>query len=862
MIDDDALWQEFAGESEEHLDSIEHLLTLGRGLEREEVNTLFRAFHSLKGMSDALGASGMKTIAHVAEDFLGLVRNGKRSIDNAAADTLLAAVDGLRRLRKAVIETHRASPAPSALLDKLRKLSDQDVAPVAPMATASRESPQTQGGVGVAPALLASLASQVAMVMPGLAKGSGTRLQEALEVAATAEMLGLDALAASLRDVAKATGPMNYLSEFGLLRRRLAALEVLSGEVAGADIQPSYGSDILAPPLAALAVEVEALAAGQGDTAQLSHEAKQLAAAASALGLSDLESLLLGLEDLSDRAADPDAAASLATQGPGMADRLRRLAEGGMTTGRGADQAEGIVGESDPRVPEGFAGALSADALRRLGAALEAGQALFRAQLALGQSAEIEHALGDLLRREAEVLGSRARLDATPPRVETLLASARSIGELRQLIQSVDPAQRVLLGIDLAEAQAEVTEVRPAEEGRSSPVTTRVRQETIDEIIGMEAEVRAAALTLSETLQDGTTHRLISILARLEQRMTGGAARELAETTDRLRRFQENLEAAESRLTLSLRRLDDAVMELRVVPIGTLLSRLPRVVRAVAQASGKDVELVMEGQEVAVDRSLVEALADPLLHLVRNAVDHGIEPTAQRERLGKARRGLLRVSVARRTGQVRVSIADDGQGIDRQKVLARAVEKGLVSAVGAEAMTETAVHALLFRPGFSTAAEVTETSGRGVGLDVVQEAVRRAGGTLEVTSIPGHGSAFTLALPLTAAIQPVLLVEVAGQPYALPAGRVESVAEGGEMAGVETVDLAALLGLKAKGTGAVVMVRSGGRLLGLTVDSVQRRTDLLLRTLHPSLAAQAAIGGVGVLGNGEPVVVLEPDGIG
>jgi two-component system chemotaxis sensor kinase CheA len=253
-------------------------------------------------------------------------------------------------------------------------------------------------------------------------------------------------------------------------------------------------------------------------------------------------------------------------------------------------------------------------------------------------------------------------------------------------------------------------------------------------------------------------------------------------------------------------------------------------------------------------------LADPLLHLTRNAVDHGIEPPEVREAAGKPRRATLRVSAVRQTGQVRVRVAEDGRGIDRATVLARAVSRGVVAAEQAERMTEAEVHALLFRPGFSTAETITETSGRGVGLDVVQDAIRRAGGTVEIASAAGQGTAFTLRLPLTAAVQPVLLVEVGGHPYALPAARVEAVLDAGGSPGCEVLSLAAIVGCQTSSGGAIVIVKSGGRSFGIIVDRVQRRTDLLLRPLHPALAALPGIGGVGVLGNGEPVVVLEPDG--
>ncbi|WP_439594660.1 chemotaxis protein CheA, partial [Falsiroseomonas sp.] len=651
------------------------------------------------------------------------------------------------------------------------------------------------------------------------------------------------------------------LPALGALRSGLALLAEAAGEPAGANrlAGPPGGESVaLGPRLAALALQLEAALAG-GDATAAMAGAEEAAEVAAAFGLEGLEHLLLAVGDLADRAADPDAAAILAAQGPAIVERLRNAAEGGLPALRGVAEALPGAEAGDPRIPAGFAALLGAEGRRRLVAAVEGGRLLVRLRMAIGLPPELEAAVAAALAAEAEVLTSRTVLDGQPPHLDMLLAGPAEFEALSRALTAADPARRAVL--DLAPA-----EIGPAPEtppGRSAPVTMRVRQETIDQIIALETEVRAAALALAEALDDSGATEALAVLGALERRLPPGAARELGGALGRLRQLQETLERTENRLAVGMRRLDDAVMELRVVPVGTLFGRLPRVVRAVAQASGKEVELVMEGEDVTIDRSLVELLADPLLHLTRNAVDHGIEPPEAREAAGKPRRGTLRVSAARRTGQVRVRVSEDGRGIDRDRVLARAIDRGLVSAEQAALMGEEEVHALLFRPGFSTAEAVTETSGRGVGLDVVQDAIRRAGGTVEIASVPGQGTSFTLRLPLTAAVQPVLLVESGGHPYALPAARVEAVLEGGASAGCEVLALATLVGAAGTppaGGGAIVIVKSGGRSFGLAVDRVQRRTDLLLRPLHPALAALPGIGGVGVLGNGEPVVVLEPDG--
>ncbi len=856
MIEDEALWGEFAAESEEHLDAIERLLAAGAAIERAAVDRLFRAFHSLKGMSDALGAPGMKNVAHRAEDILGLARNGRIAVAGEVAEALLDAVDALRRQRAEVIATHRDVPAPAPLLARLGTLAEGGPARPAPLPTPAAPPPRAAG----AP-LLGALASRCAAASPMLAALLDGRapegLREATDLADGARLLGLARLATAFEEFSAAAGSTAALPALGRLRRLLGALEEEAGEPAGPPAAPPGGeAAALGPRLAGLAMLVEGLTAG-GDAETTAAAAAEAAAVAAAFGVDPLEHTLLLLADLAERATDPDAAAVLAKEGPSLAERLRTAAEGGAGAIRATAEPEALAESADPRIPAAFAPLLGAEGRRRVIAALDGGRALYRLRMATLVAPEAEAAVAAVLAAEAEVLTSRTRLDGDPSHLDMLVAGPPEIEALSRALTAADPPRQVVL--DLAPVEAASAEV--AALARAAPATMRVRQETIDGIIALEAEVRAAALALAEALDEGAAAEAIATLAGLERRLTGAAARGIGGALARLRGMQEALERAENRLAVGMRRLDDAVMELRVVPVGTLLARLPRVVRAVAQSSAKDVELVLEGEEVTIDRSLVELLADPLLHLVRNAVDHGVEPPAARQAAGKPRRATLRVSAARRTGQVRVRVSDDGRGIDRARVLARALSRGLVTPEAAERLTEEEIFALLFRPGFSTADTVTETSGRGVGLDVVQDAVRRAGGTVEIASTPGKGTAFTLRLPLTAAVQPVLLVELAGRAYALPAARVDAVLEEGAAPGCEVVSLADILGVEGRRAAATVILRSAGRSFGLAVDRVQRRTDLLLRPLHPSLAALPSIGGVGVLGNGEPVVVLEPDGI-
>lgn len=837
--EEDALWAEFAAESEEHLDGIEAALAAAAP-GAEAVNTLFRAFHSLKGMSDALGAQGLKALAHAAEDVLGLVRAGRLPLDPPLAELLLRTVDTLRRQRRQVLEHRPEQPADPALMAALRRFAG---APSAPPARAAPVPP------AAADPLLATLASRARAAVPLLAALAGpapdlAARREAAALSEGAALLGLHRLAAGFAALAEGGAG---LAALGRLRRQLERLSTLAGEAAGAEELPVAlrgTQEAWLEPLLAL------LEAGAAPGA-VAGAAREAAAMAAALGEDALEQRLLVLEDLADRAAEPDAAAALAQAAAAMLHGRRDAAP---------LPPDAAPGETESGLPAMFLPVMGAEARRRALAARAAGRGLFLARLALCVDAAMEEQAGDWLRRKGEVLASHNPAGAEPPVLELLLASEEGLPALSEQAALLDPGCHVLREI------AALPEAAPAAEAEAAgPVTLRVRQETVDDIIALQAELGAAVLSLSEVVREGGTRAALGRLAGLESSLPPHAAPRLAAEMERLRQGQEALEALESRVGLALRRLDEAVMGLRVVPIGTLLSRLPRVARTVAQAGGKQVEVLLEGQAVAIDRGLVEILSDPLLHLVRNAVDHGLEGPAARRAAGKPERGLLRVAAAREGSEILVRVADDGAGIDAGRVLRRAVAQGLVDEAGAARLSQPEVQALLFRPGFSTAERVTETSGRGVGLDVVQEAVRRAGGTLGVESRPGEGTAFLLRLPLTASIQSVLLVEVAGHPYALPAARVQGVVEAGSLpVEAEPRALSALLGLPEDagpgGAGVAVLVRSGGRLLALRVDRVRRRSDLLLRPLHPALASLPGVGGMGVLGDGEPVVLLEPEG--
>ena len=343
------------------------------------------------------------------------------------------------------------------------------------------------------------------------------------------------------------------------------------------------------------------------------------------------------------------------------------------------------------------------------------------------------------------------------------------------------------------------------------------------------------------------------------------------------------LQRASQRLNLIATELQDGVMKTRMQPIDHIWQRLPRVVRDLGAQCGKSVELVMEGQETELDRSLLEAVKDPLTHLVRNAVDHGLEAPAVRVAAGKPAEGTLSLRAFHEGGQVVVEVADDGRGIDPAAVGAKALDKGLVTRDELAAMSERDIIDLVFRPGFSTAAEVTNVSGRGVGMDVVRTNIEKIGGTVDLSTAVGLGTTVRVRIPLTLAIIPALLVGEGGDYYAIPQlnllelVRLDPETAGG---GIENVAGARVLRLRGRllplvflheqlglplpeGDVAanVVVLSSDNVQFGLVVHDIADTQEIVVRPLSRQIKHVEAFAGATITGDGRVALILDVAGL-
>jgi len=331
------------------------------------------------------------------------------------------------------------------------------------------------------------------------------------------------------------------------------------------------------------------------------------------------------------------------------------------------------------------------------------------------------------------------------------------------------------------------------------------------------------------------------------------------------------LDQAVSQLDLLVSDLQNSVMKTRMQPIGRLFQKYPRIARDLARQLGKDVELALIGEETEVDKTMIEDLADPLVHLVRNAVDHGVESAEERLAAGKPSKSIVRLEARQEGDHIVLIIADDGRGMSPERIRAKAIEKGIIQEEEANTLDDRQSLNLIFLPGFSTMAQASAVSGRGVGMDVVKTNIQKLNGSVDIRSEPGKGSVFIISLPLTLAILPVLLVLLGDQPFALPLSMVREILpidknKMQEVGGKETlvvrgevlpvVALSSLLGwpqLKTPEFG--VLMQTSERSFILSVDSFAGRDDAVIKSLDDF--RPRGVAGVTTLSNGQIVLILD-----
>ncbi len=384
----------------------------------------------------------------------------------------------------------------------------------------------------------------------------------------------------------------------------------------------------------------------------------------------------------------------------------------------------------------------------------------------------------------------------------------------------------------------------------AGPPTIRVDLERVDRLIDLVGELVINQAMLSQRVMELGLARASSVAVGLD---------ELEQLT---------------------RAIQDSVMAIRAQPVKSVFQRMPRLAREVAAMTGKPVRLVTEGEGTEVDKTVIERLADPLTHMIRNAIDHGLESPEARAAAGKPAEGLVRLTAAHRSGRIVIEVGDDGGGINRPRVKAIAIERGLISADAA--LSDEEIDNLIFMPGFSTASEVSDISGRGVGMDVVRRSIQALGGRISITSRPGLGSTFTMSLPLTLAVLDGMVITVGGQTLVAPltaiietlqpkADEVHSLGGDARVIAIRDtyvplIDVGMALGFRtepmAATSGVALLIEGdGGARAALMVDAIQGQRQVVIKSLEANYQQVPGVAAATILGDGRVALILDIDTI-
>ena len=465
---------------------------------------------------------------------------------------------------------------------------------------------------------------------------------------------------------------------------------------------------------------------------------------------------------------------------------------------------------------------------------------------------QLSHAAEDAL---ADVRAGRRSADARL--VSAVLAVIDRIGELVQALETGE-----------ALASEDDEQIIAALSDRPAPPA-------------VEPEIPAVAAEAKKAM------RSIRLSVDLLDRMMNGISDAVLARNELARRLRDApgdvaVEAAFERVSACIAEIRDAITRTRMQRIDNLFSALPRMVRDLSTDLGKQVRLEVDGGDVELDREMIEMIRDPLTHIVRNAIDHGIETAEERIEAGKAPAGCLRVSARQAGNQILIEVVDDGRGIDGEALMRKAIASGLVTAERGERLSPSQKTALIFLPGLSTAGEVTAISGRGVGMDVVRANIERIGGVVDIDSRPGHGVRLVIRVPLTLTIIPALTVSAGGQIFAIPRSAIEEILRsaggavridtiGGSLVAtirgrrVPMIGLSELLGVEPRvpedERKVIVLKPAGGSVYALSVDLVHDHEELVVKPAAPALMTAGLYAGTTLADDGRPILLLDPSGM-
>jgi len=973
----ETLWAQFVIESQEHLELIEPILVEAEfdTPNKEDVDQLFRSFHSIKGLSKAMDLVGMEAIAHRAEDILGLVRDEIIVVGAELADALLSSIDALKQHLQ-FAESQRKDQAPDEdLISRLETIfnhgKDGVVKPSSETADLDHSTEIDNTPESSSESSTSSLHHDPDMVIffAELLQSNLPKIAEIIAPESSEELLASQELEGDLETLIHASTTMEFLPLSDAFSSILTVLSEPEGDNAlrqesmieammivvdltrliESQVQQDCGLENLVRQLRICAAEMidglfQELTA-QLQTIGVSSDGKSLnenpevidlviQTAEKACVLNNRLSVLDGNDTSKQLLMTVSEVCNYINQGHAVleSDLIKLLinAVGGAESEYRLDKVDGDAQDhlvdwnalnqkiwgviklqrtdttsealdsfkelaEKIKINPIFEDCMPAESIRLLKDGINEGYAVYEALVNLEESETFTASFLLWVEEHAQLITNSTIFVDDKPWSNCLLLTQKPDNVLRASVNVLDPERQFLTlevcplvadkspvdTTDTANSPVNEPATRNKETSTGSKETSvlRVNGTTLDQFMSQIGELVSLRGTLHHTVHTEKPGLAINALKQL----CSGQGRDdfnneyYFEQLEVLEQQLLSFDQIDQKMNTVLSLLQDSALALRVVPMETVFKRLPRPVRDLAQSQGKKVKLEMIGQEVRIDKAMVESLSDPLMHMVRNSVDHGIELPEERLAVGKPERAVVGLEARQQGNTVQVTITDDGRGIGVEAVKKKALSKGLASEKDLSRMSDEDIMQFIFSPGFSTAELISETSGRGVGMDVVRTNVMKLGGSVAVSSEAGKGSRFTLELPLSVAIQDTVLVKASGHMMAIPERYVSEMIEI-RRSDVQSVNgcqavvlrdsflpvyrLGPLLGYQSvlgedEELMVVAVISDGKQRIGVVIDRSYQRQELFIKDIHDQLTALPGVSGAAILGNGKVVLILD-----
>ncbi len=820
---------EFVAESLEHLEGIDRQL-----MEYEDnpenmdlINSIFRAIHSIKGSSGFLQFDDINQLSHRMETLLDQLRKKERDFSQEIMDLLLESCDMLKLLveeiskqmdNKIDVAATSDNEKLSAIHKELDRLLDKDVREQEPPQKDNTAPPEA------APMQSASTGYTVSQkLLEDFQVEAGERLESCERglIRLSEKTNDIEAINAVFRDMHSIKGTSSYLGLTDISKLAHTAESML--EIIRRRDAVMVSDDELDLLFEALDL-LRDMAAEPGAPSEKAHVLAE-----------KIEKKKNNLEK--DKESSSKKAAPLPTIDP--LSIFLDAAEQHISALK-----ECVAGKNDGKDNDG-----KVDIMFRAVHSLKSSARYMGFERVETLSATLESMLDSV--RNKEIEPGPAIFDFVADTVKDIEKALVDIESNGKNETPSPPVHNCKAPAPAPEKQA----LSPsAKQQAASPKTMRVNQALLDTFMNLVGELivtRNAFSHIERKLETGDQEK-------------DEAVKELRSASLSVTRISEEMQRT--------------VMEMRMVPIRNVFQKFPRMVRDITRKNGKQVRIMLQGEDTEIDKGIAEDLADPLVHIIRNAVDHGVETPDERKRAGKTENGTIILRAAHEGNFIIVEVLDDGRGINTEAVLDKAIEKGLTDREHADSLTHEEICSFIFHPGFSTAQEITDISGRGVGMDVVMTNLKKLKGNVQVTSERGQGTRVRLEVPLTLALVDALLLQAADQTFAMPLEAVaetvkvrhsglkslmdkKAIALRGEV--VPVAELAGLIGVshEQKNAGSeltLIILKQGDSRLGLVVDRIQRREEIVVKPLADYLAAIPGLAGASILGDGRSILILEP----